>query len=85
MKVRGAWATLAATFSLVVQAVFFVVHRRAAEPWWRVGAIYMGLMVCLGPSVWAGFPGAATRVLLPLTLAFNVLAVRGRAAPATSA
>ena len=81
-EIGPAWATLAATFSLMAQAVFFVVHRRKEEAWWRVGAIYIGLMVCLGPSVWAGFPGAATRVLLPLTLAFNVLAVRGRAAPA---
>jgi hypothetical protein len=36
--------------------------------------------LCLGTAVWEGFPGAATRVLLPLTLAFNILAVRDRAA-----
>jgi hypothetical protein len=29
--------------------------------------------------VWEGFPGASTRVLLPLTLAFNVLAARSQA------
>jgi hypothetical protein len=37
------------------------------------------MMLCLGTAVWEGFPGAATRVLLPLNLAFNLLAHRVRA------
>jgi hypothetical protein len=37
-------------------------------------------MLTLGTAVWEGYPGAFTRVLLPLTLAFNVLAHRTRAA-----
>jgi hypothetical protein len=37
------------------------------------------MMLFLGTAVWEGFPGAATRVLLPLTLAFNVLVHRRRA------
>lgn len=76
-----AWATLAATLGLAAQAAFFAVRPRWSEAWWRVGAVYTGLMICLGPAVWAGFPGAATRVLLPLTLAFNVLAARSRVSP----
>ncbi|MBL9189233.1 MAG: hypothetical protein JNK23_17255 [Opitutaceae bacterium] len=73
-----AWTTLLATAALTVQAVFFAVRRNPADPWWRIGAGYAGLMLCLGTAVWEGFPGAATRVLLPLNLAFNVLALRSR-------
>ena len=32
----------------------------------------------LSTPVWEGYPGASTRVLLPMTLAFNVLVPRGR-------
>ncbi|PTX97736.1 hypothetical protein [Opitutus sp. ER46] len=72
--------TLLTTAALVVQAAFFVFHRQPHERWWRLGAIYAVLMTVLGVAVWEGFPGAAPRVLLPLTLAFNVLASRRRAA-----
>jgi hypothetical protein len=75
-----AWTTVLATVGFSVQALFFLVHRESSERWWRIGAAYAALMLCLGAPVWAGFPGAATRVLLPLTLAFNVLAYRRRAA-----
>jgi hypothetical protein len=37
-------------------------------------------MLYLGTAVWEDFPGAALRVLLPLTLAFNVVVYRTRAA-----
>lgn len=74
-----AWATLLATLALTAQVAYFVLHRRLEERWWRVGATYVAFFVFLGPAVWEGFPGAATRVLLPLTLAFNVLASRKRA------
>ena len=71
--------TVLATLGLSVQAVFFVVHRQPGDRWWRVGIGYTALMFCLGAPVWDGFPGAATRVLLPLSLAFNVFAHRSRA------
>jgi hypothetical protein len=35
-------------------------------------------MVVLGDAVWEGYPGAASRVLLPMQLAFNVLVPAGR-------
>lgn len=35
------------------------------------------LFIFLGPAVWGGYPGAAARVVLPMTLAFNVLVPRG--------
>ncbi|HWA10210.1 MAG TPA: hypothetical protein VG838_12225 [Opitutaceae bacterium] len=73
------WTTLLATFGVTVQAVFFLRHRQTGDAWWRTGAIYAALLCCLGPAVWEGYPGAETRVLLPLALAFNVMAARTRA------
>jgi hypothetical protein len=74
-----AWTTLLATVALCAQLVFFIKRWQMSEAWWRVGASYAVMMLCLGHAVWDGFPGAATRLLLPLTLAFNVLAIRSRA------
>ncbi len=70
---------LLAQLSLTVQVAYLLVRPKPQDHWWRLGAVYGGLLLVLGPAVWEGHPGAATRVLLPLTLAFNVLAVRGRA------
>lgn len=74
-----AWTTLLATLGLTVQAAFFFVRREPTDRWWRIGVAYAGLMLCLGTAVWEGFPGAATRVLLPLNLAFNVRVHRSHA------
>lgn len=75
-----AWTALLATAGLSVQLLFFATHRAPDDRWWRVGALYALMTLFLGNAVWEGFPGAFTRVLLPLTLAFNVVAVRRRAA-----
>ncbi|MEJ1974485.1 MAG: hypothetical protein WDM96_19130 [Lacunisphaera sp.] len=40
--------------------------------WWRVGAAYAFLLLLLSPWVWAGY-WAASRALLPATIAFNLL------------
>jgi hypothetical protein len=74
-----AWTGLLSTTALIVQAAFFLTRWKPDDAWWRVGAPYVVLMLFLGNAVWEGFPGAATRVLLPLTLAFNVSVVRRRA------
>ncbi len=66
--------------ALTVQAVFLWRHRDPGDAWWRVGAAFAVLGTVLGASVWEGLPGAYARVLLPVTLCFNVLAVRRRAA-----
>jgi len=65
--------------ALTTQALFIAMRPRVRELWWRIGAAYAFLMVFLGRAVWEGFPGAAPRVLLPLTLAFNILVPRRRA------
>ena len=72
------WATLAAIFALTVQWLFFVLRWRPSEAWWRLGAAYAGMLIFLSTPVWEGFPGASTRVLLPMTLAFNICVPRGR-------
>lgn len=64
--------------ALAVQWLFFALRPRWKDPWWRLGATYALLMVFLGDAVWEGYPGATTRVLLPMTLAFNVALPRGR-------
>lgn len=65
--------------ALTVQGFYLLLRPRRDCPWWRTGMASLVLLVCLGHAVWGGFPNAATRVLLPLTLAFNVRVVRDRA------
>ena len=72
--------SLLSLLALTVQLIYIVLRPQWRDPWWRTGLVYAGLMLCLGSAMWEGYPGAACRVLLPLTLAFNVLAVRRRAA-----
>ncbi|MEI8088672.1 MAG: hypothetical protein WCG63_03670 [Opitutaceae bacterium] len=76
-----AWTTFLALVGLTVQAFYILSRwRHLNDAWWRVGAVYTALMAMIGTAVWEGYPGACTRVLLPLTLAFNLLAHRSRAA-----
>lgn len=68
--------TLLALVGLSAQALFFVRHWRWSNLWWRAGLSGVAMMALLGTSVWEGHPGAATRVLLPMGVAFAVLAIR---------
>ncbi|MFY9923048.1 MAG: hypothetical protein WCA95_15940 [Opitutaceae bacterium] len=72
--------SLLAVFGLTVQAVYIALQPSRSDPWWRLGAVHALLMMFLGGLVWKDFPGAAPRVLLPMALAFNVLARRRNAA-----
>lgn len=73
-----AWTSLAAVAGLAVQAAFLLGRWRPGDRWWRVGAVFAGMMLFLATPVWEGYPGAATRVLLPMTVAFNSLVPRER-------
>jgi hypothetical protein len=64
---------------LTVQAIYLVRRWDWHAPWWRVGFAYVLLMLAVDAAVWEGYPGAATRVLLPMTLAFNLLLPSGKA------
>jgi hypothetical protein len=70
--------SLLVVIALVTQASFLLLRRQPARAWWRVGASFAVLMLLVAQPVWEGYPGAATRVLLPMTLAFNLLVPRGR-------
>ena len=69
--------TLVMLVSLTVQMLMILLRPQWTQPWWRVGAPFAVLLILLGPAVWDGFPGAAARVVVPMTLAFNVLVPRG--------
>jgi hypothetical protein len=62
----------AVAVGLLAQFFFFAFRVRWRDAWWRVGAAYAALMMFLGDAVWENYPSAAARVLLPMTLAFNV-------------
>lgn len=58
--------------SLYVQAVYLLKHPRLRVPAWRLGIGFAALLLVLGPSAWAD-QNAYSRVLLLLTMAFNLL------------
>lgn len=74
----GALWSLLMLIALTVQFLFLALRPRWDQAWWRVGASFAVLMVFLGEAVWEGYPGAASRVLLPMQVAFNVLVPAGR-------
>lgn len=68
--------------SLVVQAVYVLVRREYRSAWWRVTVPYVVLMLLLDRVLADPHTGAITRVLLPLTVGFNILlAAESRPAP----
>ena len=69
---------LLALISLTTQAIVLFWYRDWRSPWWRLGAAYAVLMLVLGPAVWEGHSLAVSRVMIPLTVAFNVMLPRCR-------
>jgi hypothetical protein len=63
----------AATLGLIAQAIYVAVRPAYTDVWWRLAAPYVVIMCLLDWVAWGGLPGAAPRVLLPLTIGFNVL------------
>ncbi|MCA1561026.1 MAG: hypothetical protein LC804_12425, partial [Acidobacteria bacterium] len=70
-SIQGLW--LALLCSLAVQALYLLVRREYASPWWRLAFVYAVLMLLLDRVLADPLTGAITRVLLPLTVGFNVL------------
>jgi len=64
--------------TLTVQIGFLLLRWRPVDLWWRLGAPFALLGLFVAGPVWEGYPGAATRVLLPMSLAFNALVPRSR-------
>ena len=71
---------LFAVVALATQAAFLLFRPKLELVWWRIGAVFALLWIVLGWAVWESSPSAAARAVLPMTLAFNVLAPRGRRA-----
>jgi hypothetical protein len=64
--------------TLAVQIGFLIARPQPRQPWWRIGVSFAAFAPLLGWPVWEGFPSAAARALLPLSLAFNRLVPRTR-------
>jgi hypothetical protein len=77
VRARGVFSgdalDLALLSSLVVQAVYVLVRREYAAAWWRVAVPYVVLMLLLDRVLADPHTGAITRVMLPLTVGFNIL------------
>ncbi len=69
---------IATHLSITVQAAFLLWRWRWSEAAWRLTVPFAVLALVLGSAVWEGFPGAASRVLLPLLFGFNLLVPTGR-------
>ena len=70
--------SLYALIGLTTQGAVLLAVRDWRNPWWRAGVGSVVLMTFLGPAVWEGYPGAVTRVLLPMTFAFNTVLPKNR-------
>ncbi len=64
--------------AVTTQALVLLWRRQPQNPWWRIGVAYLGLLLVLGDAVWEGDLAAASRIVLPMTLAFNILLPGGR-------
>jgi hypothetical protein len=69
----GEGLALALLSSMVVQAVYVLLRRRYGAPWWRVAVPYVVLMLLFDRVLADPHTGAITRILLPLTVGFNIL------------
>jgi hypothetical protein len=69
---RGEVLTALCMVSTLVQIAYFATIRQWSNRWWRMGAPYGVLGVCLGVAVLEGYPGAFTRALLPMLAAYNL-------------
>jgi hypothetical protein len=64
--------TVACVISTLAQITYFATARKWSEKWWRMGAPYAVLGVCLGIAVLRGNTGAFSRALLPMLAAYNL-------------
>ena len=69
----GVGLSLSLLFALAVQALYLFIRREYSAPWWRVAVAYGVLMLLLDRVLASPGTGAISRVLLPMTVGFNVL------------
>ncbi len=63
---------LLAPIAIFVQVGYFAIRPRLASSWWRWGVGWAALALVVGAPIWEEQYGYC-RILLPLTVAFNVL------------
>jgi hypothetical protein len=71
-----AWLPFGLLSSLFVQAAYVLIQWEYKSAWWRVAVAYVALMLLLDRVLADPNTGAITRVLLPLTVGFNILLAR---------
>jgi hypothetical protein len=64
---------LCVVLPLIAQAVYIVTRPRLHVAWWRIAAGYVLLMLMMDTILWDPITGAITRVMLPMTVGFNVM------------
>ncbi|GEM_PF-3837001 len=67
--------------SLLVQSVYLLFNWNLSCNAWKAGIGFVALFCFLGPSVWAG-QYAYARMMLPLTVSFNLMIARQKQSPA---
>ncbi|HWT44355.1 MAG TPA: hypothetical protein VN085_00260, partial [Vicinamibacterales bacterium] len=72
----GAGLDLSVLASVVVQAAAICWQREWRCPWWRVAFGYVLLALVMDRVLWDPHTGALMRVLLPLTVGFNLQRLR---------
>jgi hypothetical protein len=72
----GAGLDLSVLASVVVQAAAICWRREWRCPWWRVAFGYVLLALVMDRVLWDPHTGALMRVLLPLTVGFNLQLLR---------
>lgn len=70
---EGKTHNILALITLIYQVVYLLWKYDFNSALWKYGLPFICLMIVLGPVVWEGDPGAAYRVLIPATFAFNLL------------
>jgi len=65
--------------ALATQVGFILARPRPRERWWRMAAPFAVLALFFSPLTWRGPLSGGPRMVLPLTLAFNLLVPRTRA------
>jgi hypothetical protein len=60
------------TLSILFQACILCAYKETDDPWWRIGALYAALLLVIGDAMWGSW-WSVCRVVLPLTISFNLL------------
>jgi hypothetical protein len=58
--------------SIFIRSMVIISCKEINNPWWRIGIVYIVMFFTFGDAMWQAWWGLS-RVLLPLTIAFNVL------------